>query len=118
MLLSEGDNIFAMEDGGGLVDETGALNEAFVQRLRDDEAFRVDFVARTFTRDFSDSSHVIPDSILRRYMFLQFDVENVVVRGPYQNDLGFDLDRRVSADRGPADASALGRPAGVSQPTT
>jgi hypothetical protein len=98
VLVDEGENLFSLPDTKALPRVSGnrswSDNEACLERLRTDDELRNRFIEQTFQRDFTDSSHVIPDSILRRYMFMQFDVENVVVRGPYDNGLTLDLDGR------------------------
>jgi hypothetical protein len=88
-----GENIFSMIDGDKT--SSGEVIDGFLRRLQANEAMRNEFLNHVFTKTYVDSSHVIPDSILRRYMFMQFPIENIVVRGKYNNDLAFDLAKRV-----------------------
>jgi acetolactate synthase-1/2/3 large subunit len=95
VLLNEDDNVFCFSDEDQPATKSDEAIEAFLRRLQTDEAMRNQFIDHVFSKNFVDSSHVIPDSILRRYMFMQFEIENVVVRGKYDNDLAFDLKQRV-----------------------
>src|SRR5262249_1614327 len=90
VLVGEEDNIFSMTDGEGLLTRSGEPNEAFIQRLQANESLRNEFFEQVLRKNYVDSSHVIPDSVLRRFMFMQFDIEHVVVRGRYDNNLPYD----------------------------